>query len=167
MSGKTAKSMEERVGRIEARIALADLANRYCRLLDHGRFDAVAALFTEDAVFSYPGGSVRGRDVLPSFFAEQLGRYEAWWHYLHGHVVDILDDATAVGSVDAHAEHAQDGACVVAGIRYDDRYRRDGDDWRFSARALQIRYFLPWEKFQHRYRHNAAFPPPPSLGREP
>jgi hypothetical protein len=49
---------------------------------------------------------------------------------------------------------------VVAGIRYDDRYVREDGRWLLNARTLQIRYFLPWEKFADRYRHNPAFPSP-------
>jgi len=149
---------EDRIERLEARFELADLAVRYCHLLDAKEFDRVVTLFDEDASFTTPSGTVTGRAELAAFFARQLSRYDAWWHYPHSHVVDFVDAGAASGVVEAHAEHAQDGVCVVAGIRYEDEYRRGDDGWRFAARTLQIRYFLPSDRLATAYRHSAAFP---------
>jgi hypothetical protein len=87
-----------------------------------------------------------------------LGRYEATYHYVHSQVVDGLRPGAARAIVDAHAEHALDGSCVLAAIRYADVYRRGPDGWRFAERELQIRYFLPWQKLGTRYRHSELFP---------
>ena len=153
--------LEKRLGAVEARIAIGDLVNRYFQRLDQGDFAGVAQLFAPEAVFEYPGGSVEGRHGLERFFAAQLEKYDAWWHYGHGHVVELVDGRAAIGSLDAHAEHVEGDTCVVAGIRYDDRYVRQEGRWLLGERALQLRYFLPWDKFAGRYRHNAEFPPPP------
>jgi hypothetical protein len=152
-------AVDERLARIEARLELSDLVGRYCRLVDGRDYAGVAALFAADASFHYPGGSAARAD-LEEFFAGQLTQYEATYHYTHAHLVELAGDDAASGSVDAHAEHAVDGACVVAGIRYEDEYVRDAGEWRFGRRTLQIRYFLPVDKLGTAYRHSSRFPRP-------
>jgi hypothetical protein len=150
-------STADRLERIEARLELSDLVARYCRLVDGRDFPGVAALFTADASFHYPGGAAT-RPELEEFFAAQLLRYDATYHYTHAHLVELTGESTATGSVDAHAEHALEGNCVLAGIRYEDEYVREAEGWRFGRRTLQIRYFLPADRLATAYRHSAGFP---------
>jgi hypothetical protein len=154
-------TVADRLDRIEARFELQDLVAAYFHAVDARKFDELVSLFLPDAEFRHPGGSVRGAAALESFYREQLARWPATYHYSHAHVVE-LGEGTATGLVDAHAEHADEGTCVVAGLRYEDRYARDAGRWRFAARTLHIRYFLPWEKLGTSYRHSASFAAAPT-----
>lgn len=154
-------NVAERLERLEDRAALGELVVRYFHAVDARAFDALVGLFLADGEFRHPGGAVRGAAELEAFYREQLARWPATYHYGHGHVVEIAGDR-ARGLVDAHAEHVEDGTCVVAGLRYEDEYARTPEGWRFAARTLHIRYFLPWEKLGAAYRHSARFAEAPT-----
>lgn len=155
-------TVADRIAGIEARFELQDLVAAYFHAVDARKFGELVSLFEADAEFRHPGGSVRGTEALESFYREQLSRWPATYHYSHAHVVDVAGDS-ATGLVDAHAEHAEDGTCVVAGLRYEDRYARAGGRWRFASRQLHIRYFLPWGKLGTSYRHSASFAAAPTF----
>lgn len=138
-------SIERRLERVEARFALGDLVARYFDCVDRQDVEGVVTDFVADGEFAYPGGQARGRDELRSFWTEHL-RWPFTYHYPHVHVVRFESATAATGYVDAHAEHQQDGGCVVAALRYVDDYVLEGDRWRFRRRDLRFRYFLPVEK---------------------
>lgn len=153
-------TLEARVAALEARLELSELAARYCHLIDARDYAGAAALFTDDGTLIVPGDRSGGRVEIERFLRGQLERYQSTYHYVHGQVVDELEADTARAIVDAHAEHALDDTCVLAGIRYADVYRRCPGGWRFAERDLQIRYFLPWQKLGTRYRRSDLFPIP-------
>lgn len=151
--------LEERIFALEARLDLAELAARYCHRIDAGDYAGAAALFAPDGILAVPDGRLsRGRAAIEAFLTEQLSAYQSTYHYVHGQVLDGPIGADASGVVDAHAEHAQDGTCVLAGIRYADVYVQGPAGWRFARRDLQIRYFLPWQQLDSRYRRSDRFP---------
>jgi hypothetical protein len=150
-------SLEERVARLEARYELSDLVARYCHMIDARDYAGASELFEPDASFIVPDERTTGRDAVRDFLQKQLERYEFTYHYVHSQVIDAIDEDRAHGVVDAHAEHGEDGTCVLAGIRYLDVYRRSESGWRFQERELQIRYFLPWSKLDARYHRSKRF----------
>jgi SnoaL-like domain len=117
-------NLEERVALLEARNELSDLVARYCHLIDGRDFAGASELFDEDASFTVPDERTTGRDAVRAFLQTQLERYEFTYHYVHSQVIDAIEGDRAHGVVDAHAEHGEDGTCVLAGIRYVDAYRR-------------------------------------------
>ncbi len=153
-------SAAERLAAVEARLDLADLAARWCHLIDARAFDEAAALCTDDGVLRTPDHEVAGPKAIAAFLRETLDRYASTYHYVHSHVVHRLDPLRAAATADAHAEHGEEETCVLAGIRYADSYRREAADapWCFSLRTLQIRYFLPWSALADRYRQARRFP---------
>ncbi len=151
-------TIEERIALVEARLELHELAARYCHRIDARDYAGAAALFAQGASFAVPDNVATGREAIGQFLQSQLDRYQSTYHYVHSQVLDGLGADTARGIVDAHAEHALDGCCVLAGIRYADAYERGPDGWRFETRELQIRYFLPWQKLDTRYRRSDHFP---------
>lgn len=150
-------SLEERVALLETRQELSDLVARYCHLIDARDFAGASELFEQDASFTVPDQRTSGRDAVRDFLQRQLERYEFTYHYVHSQVIDTIEEDRARGVVDAHAEHGEDGTCVLAGIRYLDVYRRSASGWRFHERDLQIRYFLPWPKLDGRYHRSRRF----------
>lgn len=156
-------ALEARLARIEARVELTELVARYCHRIDARDYAGAAELFSVEGTLSVPDGRVsHGRAAIERFLGGELDSYQSTYHYVHAQVLDVLDAATAAGIVDAHAEHAHDGTCLLAGIRYADRYVHDDGTWRFAGRDLQIRYFLPWQKLGTRYRRSDHFPVQPT-----
>jgi hypothetical protein len=151
--------LETRLTTLEARLELTELAARYCHRIDAGDYGGAAAMFSPDGILAVPDGRTNvGRDAIETFLRGQLDAYQSTYHYVHSQVLDDLSDRDARGVVDAHAEHAEDGTCLLAGIRYADVYVHHADGWRFARRDLQIRYFLPWQKLDSRYRRSEHFP---------
>jgi SnoaL-like domain len=150
-------TLEERVALLEARHELSQLVARYCHLIDGRDYAGAAGLFEEDGSFTVPDERITGHHAVRDFLRKQLERYEFTYHYVHSQVFQGIDSDRARAVVDAHAEHGEDGICVLAGIRYVDVYRRSEGGWRFQERDLQIRYFLPWEKLGARYHRSKRF----------
>lgn len=150
-------TLEERIASLEARHELSQLVARYCHLIDGRDYAGAAGLFEPDGSFAVPDERVTGIDAIREFLRNQLERYEFTYHYVHSQVFDAVGSDRARAVVDAHAEHGEDGTCVLAGIRYADVYRRSESGWKFEERDLQIRYFLPWEKLGSRYHRSKRF----------
>jgi uncharacterized protein (TIGR02246 family) len=134
------------VQRLADRQELADLVARYGRCVDDRDLDAVADMFTSDATFDSRSGPVAGRAAVLDYYRKQLLSYTVTYHYAHSQTVDFLDDDTATGVVQAHAELAIDGRGVQVALRYTDEYRREDGRWRFRSRRAQQLYGLPMDE---------------------
>ncbi|WP_419918012.1 nuclear transport factor 2 family protein [Candidatus Poriferisocius sp.] len=145
MSGSTAELLE-RIARLEATEAIRNLVARYGMAVDDRDLDAVAEMFTQDAVFRHGDGAVvnEGRQAIVDFYADRLSSFGATYHYPHSHLVELDSHHTglASGTVAAHAEMAIGGRTFITGLRYYDRYRLDGGQWRFSERSIAMLYYM-------------------------
>lgn len=120
-------------------LAVAKVLAQYCRALDDRRYDDVAQLFTDDAVFETMGRSLRGRAEIRMFFppGEPLDRPESI--HLLSNVVVTLEGARAVVASDwAMLERDAAGATGIAlAGRYDDVVVSGADGrWRISRRRV-------------------------------
>jgi len=69
-----------------------------------------------------------------------LRQFPTTFHFIGNHLVDVAGDE-ATGEVYCEAHHLTDeGIDHVMFIRYADRYRRDGERWRFAERET----FVEW-----------------------
>lgn len=130
------------------RSALSDLVHRYAARVDERQFDAVAALFTDDAVLEVPEPpkalrpihAHRGRDAITAAVASVTAVVRTE-HAIVGEVYDAAGPGAARGRVACIAHHwdqrGDELVDVVWHLRYDDEYRRS-DRWRISRRALTI-----------------------------
>jgi SnoaL-like domain len=150
-------TLQERVALLETRNELSELVALYCHLIDGRDYAGAAGLFEQHGTFNVADDRITGSEAVREFLRKQLDRYEFTYHYVHSQVLDGIEGDLAHGVVDAHAEHGEDGTCVLAAIRYVDVYRRSEPGWRFQERDLQIRYFLPWEKLSRRYHRSKGF----------
>ena len=120
---------------------LRALVDGYAVAADERDADAFAALFTPDATLTVlVDGEQRGRyagaDEIGTVPAK-LARYRRTLHLVSTHhsvVDDDEDEATGTAYCEAH--HVDDDGDRVLFIRYDDRYVRTPDGWRFAARAV-------------------------------
>jgi hypothetical protein len=148
-------SLEQRIQRIEDRLAIQELVSTYGIVLDNRDYDAVGELYTGDARFWQHAGDTTEastRDGIVEFYRERLGHCGPSYHYHHGNVVTFEDDRNATGIVTSHAELGIEGRLIMVGFRYHDRYRKGHDDtWRFAERETYFHYFMPAEDLSANY----------------
>jgi hypothetical protein len=129
---------------LRIRFALQDLNAEYTYLLDHNRVDALAELFTEDAVYTHGNRRSDGRGAIRALFAARSSSGSRTARHLStGLKVHIDSESVARGS-SVCLTFAFDGLPpITPAIPYlvadfEDTYRFCADGrWRFSARNIQ------------------------------
>lgn len=135
-------TVEQRLDRMESRIAIGELPCRYARAVDARDIDAWVGLFIEDVNCGRYG---TGREALAGFITPLVKGFYRSIHYVCGHVVDFDSDDRAHGTVYCRAEHEDGDKWVVMGIVYfDDYVRRDGQ-WFFERRREKHWYSVDRE----------------------
>jgi 3-phenylpropionate/cinnamic acid dioxygenase small subunit len=130
------------------RLSLHDLAHRYAAYVDDRDLDGVTGLFPVGAVLAVPEppdhlAPVRehhGPDGVRGAL-EALAPFRRTLHEVAGIVLDA-DSGAVRGRVTGAAHHyleRADGLLDVCWrVRYDDRYVRTADGWRFARRAVHV-----------------------------
>ncbi|MEV4512399.1 nuclear transport factor 2 family protein [Dactylosporangium sp. NPDC049525] len=120
------------------RAAITDLINRHGHLADHGDFDGMTALFTEDVTYDVTalGGGVMVGLAAGREAALALGDANPVAH----HVTNIVLDQTADGVVHALSKGLgvmTDGS--VGSVTYEDTVTRTAEGWRITHRIVRPR----------------------------
>ena len=104
-------------------------------------------VLAEDVEISGPGFSIKGLEANLGSIDHLAHAFSATRHVVHDMDVTV-DGDTARGETRSPAEHriaAPDGdKLLVWAIRYQDHWRREGDSWKFTARAL----IVDWEELR-------------------
>lgn len=159
-----------RIDRLEAESQIRQLVARYCFTIDDRQRDAIAALFTDDAVVRSADG-VMNATGIDAVMQQYEGRFAALGpgaHYMHDVQIDFVGDGTreAIGRVSGHAELERGGRMMVAGLRYADRYRNTAAGWRFAERVISFLYYVPVAEYPgillHPDRNRAYAEPRPA-----
>jgi hypothetical protein len=139
----TPRDLPDRVRMIEDRLAIQDLAVRYCVAIDDGDYEGLAEMYTEKATMGETVGRHEVIDLLRTIRAD----YGRTIHIPEAHSISFTDDDHATGLVLSHAELDIQQTTVHTFIRYYDDYER-GDDgaWRFANRTLKFAYAVPFEQ---------------------
>lgn len=128
-------------------LALRRTAELYARGADRRCKNDWLAVLAEDVTISGPGFVINGRDAnLASI--DMLGElFTATRHLIHNQTVEI-DGDTARGETYCTAEHrlaAVGGDTLLCwAIRYQDEWRHDDGEWRFTRREL----IVDWEELR-------------------
>jgi len=122
--------------------AILRLAHLYAQAVDRRNGEALAALFTEEGVIDRSGSAWRGRDAMRGIPARLDGLYASTLHTVRNQTVEI-DSNTAEGetySVAMHLKRPENGTQtrIDWGIRYHDRFVREGGSWLFVRRELIV-----------------------------
>ena len=120
--------------------AIQRLKHEYCYAIDDGRYEDWASLFTEDGRFVRANGDTFvGRDELREFAEGGFHRaFECPAHIVTNPVIDV-DGDEATGRwylLCLHRTDADEPGWVQA--RYDDEYRRVGDEWKIAEAAVTV-----------------------------
>lgn len=119
----------------------------YSQLMDAGRIDELAELFTEDAVCIFGSfGEWHGREEIRTNFAAVDKEHHGGvpFHAMHAttdHWVEVTGPDTAVGRsylIDLITGTPRDGQPIVVLGTYDETYRKVGGAWLVERCVLQF-----------------------------
>jgi hypothetical protein len=134
---ETHRSLPERLAAVEARQLIGQLPVRYALAVDQRDLDTWVSTFVPDLNMGRHG---TGREVLREWIAPQVAGFYRSVHLICGHRIDLGPAGpdgeleTATGQVYCRAEHEVGDKWIVMAIRYDDTYRKVGDEWLFERR---------------------------------
>ncbi|MEU1525497.1 nuclear transport factor 2 family protein [Nocardia rhamnosiphila] len=134
----------------EVRSLLHDLVHRYAAAVDDRRFEDAATLFTEPAELWLPDPPraltavqrVHGVEAILDAL-KQVSAFARTQHAIVGEVYSAAGDGeSAHGRVAGTARHwrktGEGAQAIVWHLRYDDHYRRTGEDWKIESRRLTV-----------------------------
>jgi ketosteroid isomerase-like protein len=135
------QDLAARIDRLEALVAIRQLASKYALAIDVRDLDAIVALYVDDV---RAGADARGRPALRAVFDRVLRGFTTTAHQVQNHVIDFDDANHAQGLVTCRCEHE---VATPAGPRwvivqnlYHDRYQRVAGRWYFRARVQNRLY---------------------------
>jgi 3-phenylpropionate/cinnamic acid dioxygenase small subunit len=123
--------LAERVERIEAHLAIQQLAIRYAMAVDARDMDAWVGCFRPDVDMGRHG---TGREALRRYLDPMVRRFYRSVHQICGHRIELTAKDTATGAVYCRAEHEVGDDWIVMAICYFDEYARVNGEWFFSRR---------------------------------
>ena len=131
---------------LAARESIRDLVARYNANGDAGRFDAMLALFAEDATLELEDGAHRGKAAIRAVFEAAArrtgaaGRATFVRHFVATHQIDVLSDSEARG-------RCYFAVLTERGLdhwgRYLDEYRQSDGRWLFQRRKVTVDAAVP------------------------
>lgn len=129
--------LSERIARVEAQLAIQQLAVRYARAVDARDIDGLTQLYTEEIDFSAFGYG-KGRQAVRDFFDSDgiLTSFYRSMHQVCGHVIDLIDADSAKGTVYCRVEHEDGEDWIIQLMVYFDTYRRVDGTWLFDHRKM-------------------------------
>jgi 3-phenylpropionate/cinnamic acid dioxygenase small subunit len=125
---------------VEDKDAIRELMAEYCFRLDDGRYDDMAALFTEDGSWDTAFGKATGRAAIAKLAADIRARAGAdrprAAHLVTNIVITLEGDRAAVRSNWMVMQNSPDGPKLGSGGAYRDEIVRRGGCWLFAYRKI-------------------------------
>lgn len=134
MEGKsvTARTVEERLDRLESLDAIRQLPAKYALALDMRDMDAMVSLFPADVRV---GRDTSGRKALREYMDTTLrSPFTGTSHHIGGHIIEFDDPDHAHGIVYSKNEHETGDEWVIMQMMYSDDYVRQDGRWYFARR---------------------------------
>ena len=126
-----ATNIAERLAKVEAQLAIQQLACRYARSVDSRDLVGLGALFSPTTNFGAHGvGAVGAR----AFYDQVLTGFYRSFHQIAGHVITDLTENSARGTVYCRAEHEDGDNWIINLLVYFDRYTCVDGQWYFLGR---------------------------------
>jgi len=137
---------------VQAAVAIQSLAGRLAHLADDGELADYLELYTDDAVWEFPGNPLvgaepetrRGRDDIGAGVVQRRraglqGPGSATRHVIHTIEVDVIasDEAVAVLYWMFYADTTKEPRLTSMG-RYDDVYRKVSTGWKLAHRRITV-----------------------------
>jgi ketosteroid isomerase-like protein len=147
-----------RLDRLESKDAIRDIATAYAIACDEHDMPRLMNLFTVDACFDAPNGSMvaKGKAAIQTLFEKTFKIRGPAYHWTHDITIEIdaADPDRGTGLVLSHAETTPNGVVSIAAMRYQDDYRRESDgQWRFAKRVISFLYYVPAGDYSQGLNH--------------
>lgn len=154
----TLASLAARLDRLESKDAIRDIATAYAIACDEHDMPRLMDLFTVDACFDAPNGSMvaKGKAAIQTLFEKTFKIRGPAYHWTHDITIEIdsADPDRGTGLVLSHAETTPNGVVSIAAMRYQDDYRRESDgQWRFAKRVISFLYYVPASDYSKGLNH--------------
>ena len=154
----TLASLAARLDRLESKDAIRDIATAYAIACDEHDMPRLMNLFTVDACFDAPNGSMvaKGKAAIQTLFEKTFKIRGPAYHWTHDITIEIdpADPDRGTGLVLSHAETTPNGIVSIAAMRYQDDYRRESDgQWRFAKRVISFLYYVPAGDYSQGLNH--------------
>jgi len=130
---------------LEEKDAIREVLAQYCFALDDGRFDDMAACFTEDGTWQTFYGKATGRRAIAEFAAGlRAHRTEnpRAIHHVTNVVITLDGEIAKVRSNWTTVQNAPEGPKIGSGGAYDDDMVKVDGRWHFRHRTID-RYIRP------------------------
>jgi 3-phenylpropionate/cinnamic acid dioxygenase small subunit len=125
---------------VEEKDAIREVLAEYCFRLDDGRFDEMAALFTEDGTWDTAFGKATGRQAIAELarslrtrVAEPRPRAV---HLVTNIVIALEGERATVRSNWMVMQNGPEGPRIGSGGAYDDEMVKEGGRWLFRYRKI-------------------------------
>jgi uncharacterized protein (TIGR02246 family) len=143
------KTIEERLRVLEDIEEIRQLKARYAAACDDNyNADAIAALFTEDALWD--GGSLGkadGREAIRKFFSRAAEFFPFAIHNVMNPIIEVEGDrATAQWYLLQPATMAKGNQAVWLAAVYHDEYVRHDGRWMFKKLTVKPHFLTPYEE---------------------
>ncbi|MBT5053276.1 MAG: nuclear transport factor 2 family protein [Gammaproteobacteria bacterium] len=154
----TLASLAARLDRLESKDAIRDIVTAYAIACDEHDMPRLMNLFTVDACFDAPNGSMvaNGKAAIQTLFEKTFKIRGPAYHWTHDVTLEIdsADPNRGTGLVLSHAETTPNGVVSIAAMRYQDDYRRESDgQWRFAKRVISFLYYVPASDYSQGLNH--------------
>jgi hypothetical protein len=112
---------------------------QYCHAIDERRGAGLSELFTEDALFTMRGNTIKGGRAIEAHFVGADSPLQSGIVHLAANPIIEISGDQASGTVDHVLLRQQDHGAfsVVAVGRWVDRDARVGGEWCFAERSVQ------------------------------
>lgn len=143
------QSLEQRLARVEDRLAIRELISRYNMAIDDRDLKTVGSLFTENAYFGSVDGAMGAttRQGIVDQFKSRFSVLGATNHFSHDQFINFESPTRARGQVSSHAEVWRKEKAMITALRYADVYEKSDGVWRFAERRLSFMYYLNVEDY--------------------
>lgn len=141
--------LERRVRVLEDIEEIKRLKARYCAFCDDNYdADAIASLFTEDAIWDGGmRGRAEGREEIRSFFRRAPQRLPFAIHMVMNPIVSVDgDNATGIWYLFQPCTFAEGDRAVWGSARYDEEYVRVDGSWKFKHLKLTSHFWTPFDQ---------------------
>lgn len=136
--------LEARVRLLEDREEIRALRDAYHGCINDRRFQEIADIFTDDAYVKLGYlAEYRGRAEIDAGFSA-MGARDRFYiqQYIHSHRI-FIDGDRGHGHSYLDARYGRFGQSYLVAGRYDDKYVRTGDGWKFQEMTIDFDYTVP------------------------
>ena len=144
------ESLEKRIQILEDIEDIKRLKHRYCALCDAGYdADGLAELFVENAIWDGQElGRSEGKEQIREFFRRAPERLPFAIHMMLNPIIYVnADQATGTWYLFQTCTYAGESDQAVWGsARYDEKYVRTSDGWKFQDLKLTSHFWTPFDQ---------------------